>query len=476
MKKIVYLIFPFLFASCSDFIDLMPKSTVTIDFLYKTDNDFHDAIVGAYAVLQSQYQNMYIYGDIRADDSEQQIIKSDAFSESDLFIISSTNGTISSTWQNYYLLIFRVNTVLEQIEDADQAIVTNKAHYIAECKFLRALAYFDLVRIFGDVPLITKTLTASEALKTLREKVDLVYDLIISDLQSCEADLPVQYSGADVGRATRGAAKSILGKVYLTRHDFTKAESKLQEVTTMGYSLLPDYNDLFDYSKDEHHSEYIFDVEYASNQNVSNRMTNQFAPNQASFLQYYGITGLGREANSPSEELRNLFEDNDKRKDVNVAIYGGWINADGEFVALPPATSQSYTKKYIAVVPLADDSPANWKVTRYADVILMYAEALNENGKTTEALTWLNMIRTRAGIDIYSDLSQSETREAIYLERRLELSFEGHRWFDLLRYGRAYETMKGKGMLPYMTLFPVPWSQIQVINDRSIMWQNEGYN
>ena len=134
-----------------------------------------------------------------------------------------------------------------------------------------------------------------------------------------------------------------------------------------------------------------------------------------------------------------------------------------------------YTKKYLTRTTTNNDSPANWKVIRYADVILMYAEALNENGKTTEALTWLNMIRERAGVSAYSGLSQAETREAIYLERRLELSFEGHRWFDLVRYGRAYETMAWKGMRPYMTVFPIPWNQMQIVNDPSILWQNEGY-
>jgi hypothetical protein len=107
----------------------------------------------------------------------------------------------------------------------------------------------------------------------------------------------------------------------------------------------------------------------------------------------------------------------------------------------------------------------------------MYAEALNENGKTAEALTWLNMIRTRAGVDNYSGLSQSETREAIYTERRFELTFEGHRWFDLVRTGRALNNpvLQGLGIRPFHLLFPVPWSQVMVVNDPTIFWQNEGY-
>ncbi|MDR2914850.1 MAG: RagB/SusD family nutrient uptake outer membrane protein [Tannerella sp.] len=476
MKRIIYFIVPIVLTACSnDFINLLPPSTVSTDLLYKTDKDFQDAIIGGYNVLQSQYRDMYIFGDVRADDSEIQVVKTDAWSDSDLFIINANNGTISNTWRNYYSCIYRMNMVLSKIEEVDPAVVINKNRHIGEARFLRALAYFDLVRIFGDVPLLTVPIDIQEARQTTRTNVDAVYDLIISDLSSIEGFLPAGYSGSDVGRVTIGAVKSLLGKVYLTRHDFQKAESKLQEVTTMGYALLPDFNDLFDYSKDEHHSEYIFDMEYASGNNIGNTMTNRFAPNSAPFLAYYGVRGIGGEANSPTEKLISLFDESDSRKDVTVAIYGGFINGDGEFIEFPPATVKTYTKKYLTALPSSDDSDTNWKVIRYADVLLMYAEALNENGKTNEALTWLNMVRTRARVSTYTGLSQNETREAIYTERRLELSFEGHRWFDLVRTGKAYATMADKGMEPYMTLFPVPWSQIQVINDSAIFWQNEGY-
>jgi tetratricopeptide (TPR) repeat protein len=477
MKKIIYFMAIVLSVACSDsFIELTPLSTVSVELLYKTDKDFQDAIIGGYNALQTQYRDFYIFGDVRADDSEIQVIKTDAWSDSDLFILNSSSGIINSTWRNYYIAISRMNMVLNKIESADASIVTNKNRYIGEAKFLRALAYFDLVRIFGNVPLITKPITTQESYETPREKVDVVYELIISDLLSIEQDLPASYSGSDIGRVTKGAAKSLLGKVYLTRHDFAKAESKLREVTAMGYELMPNFKDLFDYSTDEHHSEYIFDIEYAAGNNISNTMSNRFAPNSAPFLAYYGVKGIGGEANSPTEELRDLFDDSDARKDVSVAVYGGFVNGSGEFVAFPPATSKSYTKKYLTATPAQDDSDANWKVIRYADVLLMYAEALNENGKTDEALSYLNMVRTRAEVPIYSGLSQHETREAIYTERRLELCFEGHRWFDLLRYGRAYETLAHKGMKPFMTLFPVPLTQIQVINNSSVFAQNEGYN
>ena len=464
--------------SCTEkFIDLPPISSVSVDVVYKTDKDFLDGLTATYNTLQQQYQNFYIFGDIRADDSWQSIYKNNSQSFSDAFVTSSSDPLMNSTWQNYYQAIFRINTILEKIKSADVAVVKNKDRYIAEAKFLRALSYFDLVRIFGAVPMITTPITTDEGYKLGREKVDVIYSkVIIPDLTDAESILPLKFTGSDVGRPTKGAAKAMLGKVYLTLKDFAKAETKLQEVTTMGYSLLPVYNDLFDYSKNEHHSEYIFDIEYEEGVGEGSRLTNAFAPNSQPFTTYFGIGGNGDEQNSPTQGLIDIFDKNDKRKDITVGVTGGFYNKDSVFVKLPTSTNQTYTKKYITTVAVINDSRANWKVIRYADVLLMLAEALNENGKTTEAITKLNLVRTRAGLIGYSDLTKDVARDKIYLERRLELSFEGVRWFDLLRTGQAFTTMQRFGMLPYMTVFPVPLSQVQLINNPSVLPQNEGYN
>jgi hypothetical protein len=158
-------------------------------------------------------------------------------------------------------------------------------------------------------------------------------------------------------------------------------------------------------------------------------------------------------------------------------VANGYTNAQGVFVKLPvTGLRRSFTMKYTCAVPSGGDSPANFKVIRYADVLLMLAEALNENNKTTEALTYLNMIRTRAGVPTYTGLAKSTTRTKIYLERRLELCFEGHRWFDLLRTGLAFQTMSKYGMKDYMTLYPIPLAEIQVVNNPAILWQNPGWD
>jgi starch-binding outer membrane protein, SusD/RagB family len=193
--------------------------------------------------------------------------------------------------------------------------------------------------------------------------------------------------------------------------------------------------------------------------------------------EFFNITGAGQEYNNPTQELISLFVPGDTRKEVTVGVPGGFYDADSVFHALPTSTNQTYTKKYFDSSPVRADSKANWKVIRYADVLLMYAEALNENGKPQQAIPFLNQVRTRAGLEGYPNtMSQTETRDAIVLERRLELSFEGVRWFDLVRTGKAYEVMKDKGMAPYMTVFPIPLSQVQIINDPTIFPQNPGYD
>jgi tetratricopeptide (TPR) repeat protein len=479
MKKIPALVaaFSLLITSCSkEFIEILPVDTVTVDVLYKTDKDFQDAVIGVYAIFQDQYQNMYFFGDIRADDNWDELVKGTAGAV-DNFTLSNDDPLLISTWRNYYKAITRANTVLEKLTTAN-ASVTNKNRHTGEAEFLRALAYFDLVRIFGDVPLVTKSLSIEGSYKTPREKVDKIYDeLIIKDLLDAESKLPVSYTGTDVGRATKGAARALLGKVYLTRKDFVKAEAKLQEVTTMGYALLPNWADLWDYTKNEHHSEYIYDIEYEQGLGGEGSIyTNRFTPKVTSMIAFYGIAGSVDDQNTPHQVLFDLFDAKDKRKDITATR--GYTDATGKFIPILISSNNmsAYTRKYIARITTANDSPADWKVIRYADVLLMYAEALNENGKTAAALPYLNQIRTRAGVTPYGTLTQAEMRANIVLERRMELAFEGHRWFDLVRTGQAFNVMQKYGMKPHNTLWPIPFAQIQLVNDRAIFPQNPGYD
>jgi tetratricopeptide (TPR) repeat protein len=479
MKKLLTIVLAssFLMISCKkDFIELAPISTASVEAVYKTDKDFQDAVLGVYSVLRNQYQDFWIFGDLRADDS-WHALGNDAFLVSvNTFSMNSNANLMINSWRNYYSAINRANLILQKIADVDPSVVRNKDRHIAEAKFLRASAYFDVVRIWGGVPLNMAPISVDEGYKKGREKVEKIYnELIIPDLLDAESKLPAKYTGMDVGRVTKGAAKSILGRVYLTIKDFAKAETKLQEVTTMGYSLLSNYNDLFDYSKEEHHSEYIFDIEYQDGGlGLGSGYSNKFLPKSTGSAAdlFYGIKGGAGEQNTPTVAFYDAFDPNDKRRDVTVAK--GYVDNGGVFRGFIQIAT--FTKKYLAVTPAINDSKVNWKVIRYADVLLMYAEALNENGKTQQAIPYLNMIRKRAGLTEYTTLAQDDARQKIYDERRFELGMEGVRWFDLVRTGRALTVMAPFGMKPHMTVFPIPLIEVQIINDAATLPQNPGYD
>lgn len=474
MKKIVIMLGIAFLTGCSDFIDLVPPSTATVGSVYKTDKDFKDALVGCYNALRSQY-GVFWQWDLASDDVRHQWNTLDIRRNLDEYTYQNNEGFFSSRWNGYYSLIYRANYILQAIENIDEGIVPKKQEYIGEAKFMRAIGHFDLVRAFGDIPLITKVMLDDEAIQTGRTSVNAVYEQIISDLKDAGEVLPEKYTGSDVGRVTKGAAKAILGRVYLTHHLFSEAEAVLKEVTTMGYELLPNFNDLWNYSLDEHHSEYIFDIEYESDIQLGSSFTNDFLPQQAEIAQLYGIPGAAGNSNTPSDALFEIFEDNDSRKDVTVAR--GWTDADGVYHEINSAQGvKTYTKKYLTAIPRFNDSPCNWKVIRYADVLLMLAEALNENNKTAEALMYVNKVRIRANVSPYpNNISKDALREEIYDERRRELSFEGHRWWDLARTGRVLKAC-GLEDRPYMVLFPIPLSQVQVMNNSDIFPQNPGWD
>lgn len=475
MKKFICLlaVASIFMVSCKkSFLDIFPESSVTTDILYKTDKDFQDAVTGCYTALRDSYNDMWIYGDVRSDDAWHALGNNVTMNAIDGFAERSSESVFASTWRNYFLVIFRANTLLSKIDGLDVSVIKNKPRHIAEAKFLRALAYFNLVRIFGDLPKVTASIAIEDAYKAGRIKSAVIYsDIIVPDLLAAENGLSAKYTGADVGRATSGAAKSILGRVYLTMKDFPKAEAKLLEVVNSNsYTLLPKYSDLFDYTKNEHHSEYIFDIEYiGGGLGLGSHFSNSFVPKStAGFADtYFNIKGGLGELNSPTLEYFKSFNSADPRRNISV---------DTSRVFYKFIQISTVTLKYIAPTASLNDSPANWKVIRYGDVLLMLAEAMNENGKTTEALVYLNKIRARVSMPAYSGLTKDQAQTTIYQERRFELGMEGHRWFDLVRTGRAFAIMASTGMKAYNTVFPIPLREIQVINNPAIFPQNPGYD
>jgi hypothetical protein len=348
------------------------------------------------------------------------------------------------------------------------------------------------VQYFGDVVLVTTTLkTPDEAFALLRSPEAEVYAQIEKDLKEAAEALPAKYNAANAGRVTKGAALSLLGKVYLTRKQYAEAVSTLRQVIPLGYDLYKNYADNFDPAK-KNGIESIFEVQYQGGNDLGEQSNFMyiFAPR----LSQGAITGFGNinpgGRNIPTRDIIAAYEPGDLRKDIS--LKEGYTNAKGETITIP------YINKYNHKHTIAGRTDNNWPVLRYADVLLMLAEAINEqSGPNDEAYGYLNKVRDRAGLEPLSGLDMNAFREAVLHERRVELAFENHRWFDLRRtktpeqlaqFLNAYAAKEkanptvGRGGVafnaldyvyePHEYLFPIPAAQI-LINDK--MTQNPGY-
>lgn len=484
MKTILAVGITFLLAAngCKkDFLERSPISQMNGNNFYKTDEDMKNALAAAYGGLQYSglyYSSMHIIGDLRSDDTEITNPAAGTDMEAvDRFQNLPTTSISSTTWAGHYQAIQSVNIVLEKIQGV--AMDPNvKARYSAEAKFLRGLMYFNLVRIFGDVPLVLKMINnPQEGYSYGRTPAADVYQQIIKDLSEAEAVLPHEFTGADIGRATKGAAAALLGKVYLTQKRFDLAASQLKKVidnvTLNKYQLMPTYAGVFGIAN-ENSRESIFEVQFKKGAaGEGSPFANQFAPIGSGTAVVSVGNPLGQ--NIPTADISNAYEANDVRKAVSMR---------NSYVLGANTVQHNYIVKYAGVPAAYLDSDNNWIVLRYADVLLMYAEALNEMGYVADgaAFTYLNQIRTRAGLpsktsnNVVPELrvpDQAAFRLAIEQERRVELAFEGHRWFDLVRTNRALTILGSKGMQSHHVLFPIPQGQIDI--NPSLIKQNPGY-
>lgn len=473
------------FSGCEDFLDKAPISNASVQNFYNTEADFQNAIYGAYRSLRTggTYNDyVQLIGDLASDNTEMGSTASDrsVLNDMSLFRLQSHSTVVRDVWNHHYQAIWYTNVLLDRINGA--AISANtKTRIGAEAKFLRGLFYFNLVRIFGDVPLVTKDLTSvEEAYSKGRSPVAEVYAHIIQDLREAAQSLPLTVPN-EQGRATSGAAWALLGKVYLTHGNIADAKTALKTVIdSRVYELLPDYNDLWEVTN-KHHSEAIFEVQYQASVSggTGSSYTERYTPYMYTGLPYSSTAGG---YNIPTEDLVNAYEPGDLRKDAS--LHTSWVNTSGEVVTGLPGR---FTNKFRHMPIRGGGSSDNWPILRYADVLLLYAEALNAEGFVAngEAFTYLNTIRNRAGLPSktagHSDPglridSQTEFALAIEQERRVELAFEGHRWYDLVRTGRAIEVLSPKmpnGVQQHQLLFPLPLTQIDL--NPTKLNQNPGY-
>mgnify|MGYP001539584315 FL=1 len=465
----------FSFSSCSDFLEQNPQTDLSENDFYKTADDILSAVNGAYSSLQEGdiYGNWYVFGEIPSDNTRNQLSGSvTTQNEFDQFYIDTQNSMIASFWKAAYKVINRTNTVLGRIDGIEiNAELANR--YKLECKFIRALMYFNLVRVYGDVPLVLKEISISESYDILREPKENVYNQIIADLKEAQG-LPVSYSTAEDGRATQGAAKALLADVYMTLHKYAEAETILAEIINSGrYGLLENtpgslnidgYKNVF--SPVNHNSkEGIFEIQFLKGgYGEGSNYANNFAP-ENSGTNVVAVGGTGGN-NIPEMDVYNAYEEGDLRRDFSMSL-GYYDNRkNNEWV------ESRYVCKFMDVPYQNNDASNNYPVIRYADVILMYAEALNQNGKTAEACKYLNMTRRRgfgyqttetSPVDLQTT-DKAQFALMVEQERRVELAFENHRWFDLIRTGRAVEVMKSKGFSLNETnlICPIPQKQIDV--------------
>jgi tetratricopeptide (TPR) repeat protein len=472
--------------ACSeDFLEKEPLGNITEDAYFKTPQHAVEAVTAIYNNLRRWEVHVFSYigmTDIVSDDADKGSTATDAsfLLELDNFTHNAVNLAPLTVWDGHYQGIHRANIALERIPtiEMDEAL---KNRLLAEAKFLRAYFYFNLVRWFGGVPLNTRPLTPEE-FKRPRATAEQVYALILQDLQEAAAVLPErdQYAPADLGRATKGAANGMLARVYMTLGDFAKMEQSALAVINSGkYSLYSNYERLFQ-PEGENSSESLFEVQATADaQRLGGTQYNEVQGVR-------GTPNLGWGFNRPSDDLVRAYESGDPRREATI-LYVGEILPDGSDVVgdNPEIVNERYNQK--AWVPSRADGAngaggGNIRILRYADVLLMAAEALNENGKTQEALNYLNQVRRRARgtrTTILPDVTvtgKDQLRQAIWHERRVELAMEQQRWFDINRQKRAAAVMKavGKNFVEGKhELFPIPQNEIDLSG--GLVTQNPGY-
>lgn len=465
-----------------------PKSVIVSSQFYKTTSDATSAVNAVYSTLNSDPAGDFpLYGrqlNLLVENASDNQLYSPSNTNPDVRALGTetyipSNSRVQKVWQQLYFGINRANVAIDNVP-AIQMDTALRARLVRESKFIRALLYFNLVRLYGDVPLILHNPNSTNISTFLiaRTSSAIVYSQIIADLKDA-ANLPKTYGTADVGRATSGAAHALLAKVYLTRQDWSDAITQLNIVINggYGYALFPNYYDAFQKAT-KNGIEHIFSVQFETNLGEANSV--QFL--SESFTSFNtGTFPIDIPADS---SVYKLFSANDTRRAVT--FYNTVYNAaTGQNVVFNNAYTP-YFNKFVdySLSPLSSQSlsAVNYPVIRYADVLLMYAEALNETNEapTADAYNAINQVRTRAHIaNLTPGLNQSDFRDSVFLERRKEFIQEGHRWFDLVRQGGtalvdALHKLPAKSAASAKnTLFPIPLVEIQ---QNPKLTQNPGYN
>ncbi|MGE4287473.1 MAG: RagB/SusD family nutrient uptake outer membrane protein [Salinivirgaceae bacterium] len=489
MRKIIYgglfvPVFGLMLLSCEDFLELRPSSQSVAEEVEQTDtlvyhsaSELEAALAGVYADFRNEYFELdyFVNGDAQSDDAYAGADNPANF-QIDAYNIDATNSNVSRDWAYLYSTIGKANLVINNAEAVPDATLTefDKKQIKAEASAIRAYIYFQLVQLWGDVPLQLKEVTtiSAELLPEIypllfppRKAKEEVYAQIIADL---EFALPlVRTNAINKGYVTTGFVNALLAKVYATMEpkDWVKVEYYCDAVINGGYSLVPNFEDLWN-NENENSSEAIFEINYEGTSSSGNWGASMF------------IGFDWKKFNIPSNDLVRAYDqENDViRKAASIIfmdVSGKWSDSHW------PQTTYPFIYKYRIY---SSPSPQNYIFLRLADIILLKAEALNEQGNVSGAAALVNQIRKRVDLPDTPAETQDDMRLAIEKERRLELAFEGHRWFDLKRTGRAIEVINGVTdqdgiLLGYQLnenrlLWPIPQAEL---DKNAKLIQNSGY-
>ncbi|QNF33607.1 RagB/SusD family nutrient uptake outer membrane protein [Adhaeribacter swui] len=463
--------------SCKEsFLDVPPEGQAVTETFFITQEHALQSVNAIYGNLREWNVIAFAHlavTTISSDDAEKGSVPGDAgfLDLYDNLTFTSTEGTLNGYWSGQYQGINLCNQTLNKIPaiSMDENL---KTRLLAEARFIRAYHYFNLVRTFGGVPLVTKEPETAEELNPVRASKEEVYAFITEDLTQASQVLPATYDAANRGRATKGAALAMLAKVKLYQGAWADVVNLTEQVQGLGYSLTPDFNQIFRISG-ENNSESIFEIQSQTLAGNCGAANSQWAEVQGVREQF----GWG--FSIPTEDLEKAFEPGDVRKDATI-LYRGELTPEGDQIKATAPNPRYNQKAYVPSTVTQDcgyGRDQNVRILRLADVLLMHAEAANELGQTDKALNSLNQVRQRAKLDPVTFTTKEDLREKIWHERRVELALEnGDRFFDIVREGKAQQVFQniGKTFVPGKNeLFPIPQTQITLSG--GTLTQNPGY-
>ncbi|GGB80335.1 RagB/SusD family nutrient uptake outer membrane protein [Dyadobacter sediminis] len=460
MKKTKYIascLLVFALAGCQEeFLTVVPETALSSATFFKNEADFQQAVNGIYVPLRQMFnERAWVLEEMHSDNT--YYARNTLYGAVDPtenvadFAVPTAGGVTANDnvlvqYRLNYQIIARANQVITSIDDIEFA-EESKNNLRGQALFLRAFAYFDLVRLFGKVPLHLTPVAGREDAALPLSGTEEIYAQIEKDAQAASTMLRNK-AKQEAGRATSGAAKTLLANLYLTQKKWAQVETLVKDVIANdGYSLMPDYANAFSTTTaNKNNQESIFEIQYMEGSaGYNGNQIYRFLPSPITAAEIAPITGTAnpqptsQESNNiPTPDLIAAYEVGDKRKDASI----GYVTLSQ---ALTENKTFPYIKKYAKTHAQHNNTGQNWPVYRYAEVLLFAAEAMNEQGKTTEAATYLNQVRKRAGLAATTATSQVAMREAIFKERRVELAFENKRWFDLTRTGRVKEIIGAYG-------------------------------